>query len=206
MESGYLARLGPFERPARHTCLFWIRSSSFGLKSLALRYCSRARFEACRCCGSTCNEHLEPRTDMSALRASRAALRARSALTKNPAHRRGYADAVSDKIKLSLALPHQVRPRQWLFPRLEKTDRSRMMGVSADMGYSRLSTNLQMCTTPLPPLANGTATDSKQCASEPCGRVGRDGYTSTTRSVDRAAEAWVVRDHRRSRWQQTILS
>ena len=46
---------------------------------------------------------------MSAVRASRAALRARSALTKNPVQRRGYADAVSDKIKLSLALPHQVR-------------------------------------------------------------------------------------------------
>lgn len=43
---------------------------------------------------------------MSALRASRAALRARSALTKNTIQKRGYADAVSDKIKLSLALPH----------------------------------------------------------------------------------------------------
>lgn len=46
---------------------------------------------------------------MSALRTSRAALRARAALSKNPVQRRGYADAVSDKIKLSLSLPHQVR-------------------------------------------------------------------------------------------------
>jgi hypothetical protein len=45
---------------------------------------------------------------MSALRASRAALRARTAL-KTPVQRRGYADAVADKIKLSLSLPHTVR-------------------------------------------------------------------------------------------------
>ncbi|KIV77223.1 ATP synthase subunit delta, mitochondrial [Exophiala sideris] len=44
---------------------------------------------------------------MSALRLSRAALRARSAVALKPIQRRGYADAVSDKIKLSLALPHQ---------------------------------------------------------------------------------------------------
>jgi hypothetical protein len=45
---------------------------------------------------------------MSALRISRAALRVRSAVAIKPVQRRGYADAVSDKIKLSLALPHQV--------------------------------------------------------------------------------------------------
>ncbi|KIW92223.1 ATP synthase subunit delta, mitochondrial [Cladophialophora bantiana CBS 173.52] len=44
---------------------------------------------------------------MSALRLSRAALRARSAIALKPIQRRGYAEAVSDKIKLSLALPHQ---------------------------------------------------------------------------------------------------
>ncbi|KIW20444.1 ATP synthase subunit delta, mitochondrial [Exophiala spinifera] len=44
---------------------------------------------------------------MSALRLSRAALRARSAVAIKPIQRRGYAEAVSDKIKLSLALPHQ---------------------------------------------------------------------------------------------------
>jgi hypothetical protein len=45
---------------------------------------------------------------MSSLRLSRAALRARPAAILNHVQRRGYADAVSDKIKLSLALPHQV--------------------------------------------------------------------------------------------------
>ncbi|OAL31144.1 hypothetical protein AYO20_08379 [Fonsecaea nubica] len=45
---------------------------------------------------------------MSALRLSRAALRARSTIALKPIQRRGYAEAVSDKIKLSLALPHQV--------------------------------------------------------------------------------------------------
>jgi hypothetical protein len=45
---------------------------------------------------------------MSATRLSRVALRARSAASRSFVQRRGYAEAVSDKIKLSLALPHQV--------------------------------------------------------------------------------------------------
>ncbi|KAL4916967.1 hypothetical protein BDW62DRAFT_211494 [Aspergillus aurantiobrunneus] len=46
---------------------------------------------------------------MSSLRFARSALRARpSAAFRVPFQRRGYAEAVSDKIKLSLALPHQV--------------------------------------------------------------------------------------------------
>ncbi|RMZ91462.1 hypothetical protein DV736_g1302, partial [Chaetothyriales sp. CBS 134916] len=45
---------------------------------------------------------------MSALRATRAARVARSALAKAPVQRRGYADAVADKLKLSLVLPHQT--------------------------------------------------------------------------------------------------
>ncbi|KAI9738116.1 MAG: delta subunit of the central stalk of mitochondrial F1F0 ATP synthase, atp16 [Claussenomyces sp. TS43310] len=44
---------------------------------------------------------------MNSLRIARAALRVRSAAVKVPLQRRGYADAVSDKIKLSLVLPHQ---------------------------------------------------------------------------------------------------
>ncbi|GAD92557.1 ATP synthase delta chain, mitochondrial precursor [Paecilomyces variotii No. 5] len=44
---------------------------------------------------------------MSSLRFARAALRARPAAFRVPIQRRGYAEAVSDKIKLSLALPHQ---------------------------------------------------------------------------------------------------
>ncbi|RAL68729.1 hypothetical protein DID88_007428 [Monilinia fructigena] len=42
------------------------------------------------------------------MRFARAALRVRPTTFKAPALRRGYAEAVADKIKLSLALPHQV--------------------------------------------------------------------------------------------------
>lgn len=45
---------------------------------------------------------------MNSLRVARAALRARPTAFANMA-RRGYADVASDKIRLSLALPHQVR-------------------------------------------------------------------------------------------------
>ena len=48
-------------------------------------------------------------TKMSALRLSRVAFRARPIAIRSSVPRRGYAEAVSDKIKLSLALPHQVR-------------------------------------------------------------------------------------------------
>lgn len=46
---------------------------------------------------------------MSTFRLSRVALNARQATLRTAIQRRGYAEAVSDKIKLSLALPHQVR-------------------------------------------------------------------------------------------------
>ncbi|KAG4415082.1 hypothetical protein IFR04_011761 [Cadophora malorum] len=46
---------------------------------------------------------------MNSLKIARVALRARPAAIKAPLLRRGYAEAVSDKIKLSLVLPHQVR-------------------------------------------------------------------------------------------------
>lgn len=46
---------------------------------------------------------------MSSLRFARAALRVRPTAIRVPAGRRTYADAVADKIKLSLAMPHQVR-------------------------------------------------------------------------------------------------
>jgi len=45
---------------------------------------------------------------MNSLRIARGALRVRSAAIRAPLQRRGYADAVSDKIKLSLTLPHQA--------------------------------------------------------------------------------------------------
>lgn len=46
---------------------------------------------------------------MSSLRFARSALRARPSVFGMPLQRRGFAEAVSDKIKLSLTLPHQVR-------------------------------------------------------------------------------------------------
>lgn len=42
------------------------------------------------------------------LRVARAATRICPSALRVPLQRRGYADAVSDKIKLTLALPHQV--------------------------------------------------------------------------------------------------
>ncbi|PWY86980.1 putative ATP synthase delta chain mitochondrial precursor, partial [Aspergillus heteromorphus CBS 117.55] len=45
---------------------------------------------------------------MSSLRFARSALRARPSAFRVPLQRRGYAEAVSDKIKLSLTLPHQT--------------------------------------------------------------------------------------------------
>lgn len=46
---------------------------------------------------------------MSSFRFARSALRARPSFLGAPVQRRGYAEAVADKIKLSLTLPHQVR-------------------------------------------------------------------------------------------------
>jgi F-type H+-transporting ATPase subunit delta len=45
---------------------------------------------------------------MNSFRIARAAVRARPAAIARPIQRRGYAEVASDKIKLSLALPHQV--------------------------------------------------------------------------------------------------
>ncbi|OIW34100.1 epsilon subunit of F1F0-ATP synthase N-terminal domain-containing protein [Coniochaeta ligniaria NRRL 30616] len=45
---------------------------------------------------------------MNSFRVARAALRARPSAIRAPLQRRGYAEAVSDKIKLSLTLPHQA--------------------------------------------------------------------------------------------------
>lgn len=46
---------------------------------------------------------------MNSLRIARSALRARPTAFATSIARRGYADVASDKIRLSLALPHQVR-------------------------------------------------------------------------------------------------
>lgn len=56
---------------------------------------------------------------MSSLRFARAALRVRPTAIRVPAGRRTYADAVADKIKLSLAMPHQVRSLHFQFVELE---------------------------------------------------------------------------------------
>ena len=46
---------------------------------------------------------------MNSFRVARAALRVRPTAFAPAIARRGYADVASDKIRLSLALPHQVR-------------------------------------------------------------------------------------------------
>lgn len=45
---------------------------------------------------------------MNSLHIARAAIRIPSISTRIPMLRRGYAEAVSDKLKLTLTLPHQV--------------------------------------------------------------------------------------------------
>merc|ERR1712130_810538 len=54
-------------------------------------------------CPTPCPPHI-----MNSLRVARSALRARPTAFRVPLQQRGYAEAVSDKIKLSLALPHQA--------------------------------------------------------------------------------------------------
>ena len=51
---------------------------------------------------------------MKSLRIARVAARLRPSPSRLPLQRRTYADAVSDKIKLTLALPHQVRDDRYL--------------------------------------------------------------------------------------------
>ena len=82
---------------------------------------------------------------MSALRLSRVALRARSAVVFKPVQRRGYAEAVADKIKLSLALPHQVRGIRNCRPRAEHTETVFDESRWANM-HSSLSTPHKTCT------------------------------------------------------------
>ena len=48
-------------------------------------------------------------TKMNTFRLARAVTRIGITPARLPLQRRGYAEAVSDKIKLTLALPHQVR-------------------------------------------------------------------------------------------------
>lgn len=82
---------------------------------------------------------------MSSIRLSRAALRARSAFAIKPIQRRSYADAVSDKIKLSLALPHSVctQAEAWKHSTSSLSD---LHGYLLTLCVHRLFTNRPMCT------------------------------------------------------------
>merc|ERR1712217_547863 len=54
-------------------------------------------------CPTSCPPYI-----MNSLRVARSALRARPTAFRAPLQQRGYADVASDKIRLSLALPHQA--------------------------------------------------------------------------------------------------
>ncbi|PGH23248.1 ATP synthase subunit delta, mitochondrial [Polytolypa hystricis UAMH7299] len=69
---------------------------------------------------------------MSSLRFTRAALRARPATFRVPVQRRGYADAVADKIKLSLVLPHQAIYKSTDVVQVNIPAESGVMGVLAN--------------------------------------------------------------------------
>ncbi|KAK2733906.1 delta subunit of the central stalk of mitochondrial F1F0 ATP synthase, atp16 [Onygenales sp. PD_40] len=69
---------------------------------------------------------------MSSLRFTRAALRARPAAFRVPLQRRGYADAVADKIKLSLVLPHQSIYKSTDVVQVNIPAESGVMGVLAN--------------------------------------------------------------------------
>ena len=69
---------------------------------------------------------------MNSLRVARAALRARPAAFRVPVQRRGYAEAVSDKIKLSLSLPHQAIYKSQDVVQVNLAAESGEMGVLAN--------------------------------------------------------------------------
>ncbi|KAK3322368.1 ATP synthase subunit delta [Apodospora peruviana] len=74
---------------------------------------------------------------MNSLRIARAALRVRSAAVRTTQQCRGYAEAVPDKIKLSLSLPHQPHPPQPIYKsqdvvQVNMTAHSGVMGVLAN--------------------------------------------------------------------------
>ena len=82
---------------------------------------------------------------MSSLRFARSAFRARPSALRVPMfqQRRGYAEAVSDKIKLSLALPHQVTPSHYSLPSTYQ-----LVILTLSFFVSRLSTSRPACTLP----------------------------------------------------------
>ena len=68
------------------------------------------------------------------MRVARAATRIRPSAFRLPLQRRAYADAVSDKIKLTLALPHQVRAPQ---PKIGRASCQR--GLVPSISYHQLT-------------------------------------------------------------------
>ncbi|KAJ5444474.1 ATP synthase subunit delta [Penicillium daleae] len=69
---------------------------------------------------------------MNSFRFARSALRARPSLFSAPVQRRGYAEAVNDKIKLSLTLPHQTIYRSTGVTQVNIPAASGEMGVLAN--------------------------------------------------------------------------
>ncbi|KKZ59158.1 ATP synthase subunit delta, mitochondrial [[Emmonsia] crescens] len=69
---------------------------------------------------------------MNSFRFTRAALRASPASFRAPLQRRGYADAVADKIKLSLVLPHQSIYKSTDVVQVNLPAESGVMGVLAN--------------------------------------------------------------------------
>jgi hypothetical protein len=86
---------------------------------------------------------------MSSLRIARAALRVRPTAIARPLQRRGYAEASSDKIKLSLALPHSVRIHDCLSMRPDQLLSLHCCGLKLTTCARSLSTGPRMCTSPL---------------------------------------------------------
>ena len=140
---------------------------------------------------------------MNASRIVRAAARARQSAIRLPPQRRGYADAVSDKIKLTLALPHQVGTTSTMAVLLVVTALLvfGMFRMLTNSEFSRY-TNLQMCTFVLaflhypssPSPQHGTYSQINcQGPSQYTGRVWRNGCTRQPCALHRAIEAWACR-------------
>ena len=131
---------------------------------------------------------------MNSLRIARAAARVRPVAAPHlPLHRRGYADAVADKIKLTLALPHQVNHLACCFSTYS-CSRSRALANLCAIQSIYKSTNVFVHTvlvlrwTMIPDLE--TLTDVKtQRSSQYRGRIWGDGHPGEPRPVDRAIEA-----------------
>lgn len=86
----------------------------------------------------------KPRFRMNFLRIARATARFIPTATRPNLQSRGYADAVSDKIQLTLALPHQV-PTSPDLTTLPILQRSFPLSLADSFLIYSLFTNLQMC-------------------------------------------------------------